>query len=124
MDEPPILSSDQTGVVEEQEGCSVCVCVCVYVWSRKDKRSGAGFGTRRRRVMGSFAMVGTVMGTGEASMPACRCAFVSICLSVSVPLSQSASKPQDGSNLEKLGQPQIKQSCREQRQEGRGGRRE
>lgn len=30
MDEPPILSSAQTGVVEEQEGCSVCVYVCVY----------------------------------------------------------------------------------------------
>lgn len=32
--------------------------------------------------MGLFAMVGTVMGTGGASMPACRCAFVSVCQSV------------------------------------------
>lgn len=55
-----------------------------------------------------------------ASLSVCFC----VCLSVSVPLSQSASKPQDGSNLEKLGQPQIKQSCGEQRQEGRGGKEE
>lgn len=49
--------------------------------------------------------MGTVMGTAGASMPACRCAFVSVCQSVSqsVCLSaapQSVSTPQDGSNLE------------------------
>lgn len=37
------------------------------------------------------------MGTAEASVPACWCAFVSVCQSAAP---QSASKPQDGSNLE------------------------
>lgn len=93
-DEPAVLSSDQivNGAVAEQEGVA---CLCL---EPQRQRSGSGFGTKRRRVMGSFLQ----KGGWAQHRHRCQLADVlCVCLSVSQSAApQSASTPQDGSNLE------------------------
>lgn len=77
------------------------MCVCAsgaiktkkrsWVWHKEEESDG---------FILAKGWVGTIMGTAEASMPACWCAFVSVCLVSQSAAPQSASEPQDGSNLE------------------------
>lgn len=72
------------------------------VWSHKDNEAVPVLarGGGERWVILVKGWVGTLMGTAEASTPACWCAFC-VCLSVCQSAAlQYACKTQDGSNLE------------------------
>lgn len=122
-DEPAVLSSDQivNGAVEEQEGVA---CLCL---EPQRQRSGSGFGTKRRRVMGSFLR----KGGWAQHRHRCQLADVlCVCLSVSQSVSlllHSLPRHHRMDQTWKLGQPQIKQRAeavrerRQKRMEARAG---
>lgn len=97
-------------------GDAACVMGCAYVcvWSRKDKEVELGW--HKEAESDGFILARGVGGTQEwaPQRHPCQLVYVALCLSVCL----------NGSNLEIGSTTNKTQSCREQKQKERGGRRE